>query len=55
MQDKYLTVTALTRYLKYKRESDDNLKHIHPVIFFFLLKMKKVLLNLLCLIIRQKN
>jgi len=29
MQDKYLTVTALTRYLKYKIESDDNLKKVY--------------------------
>jgi exodeoxyribonuclease VII large subunit len=29
MQDKYLTVTALTRYLKYKLEADTNLKRIY--------------------------
>ena len=29
MQDKYLTVTALTRYLKYKLEADPNLKKIY--------------------------
>lgn len=29
MQDKYLTVTALTRYLKYKIETDSNLKHVY--------------------------
>lgn len=29
MQDKYLTVTALTRYLKYKLEADPNLKRIY--------------------------
>ena len=28
MNDKYLTVTALTRYLKYKLDSDENLKNI---------------------------
>ena len=29
MNDKYLTVTALTRYLKYKIESDNNLKKVY--------------------------
>lgn len=29
MNDKYLTVTALTRYLKYKLESDSNLKKVY--------------------------
>lgn len=29
MNDKYLTVTALTRYLKYKFDSDDNLKKVY--------------------------
>ncbi len=28
MDDKYLTVTALTRYLKYKFDSDSNLRNI---------------------------
>ena len=28
MEDKYLTVTAVTRYLKYKLDSDENLKNI---------------------------
>ena len=29
MNDKYLTVTALTRYLKYKIESDSNLRTVY--------------------------
>lgn len=29
MNDKYLTVTALTRYIKYKLESDNNLKKVY--------------------------
>lgn len=29
MENKYLTVTALTKYLKYKIESDDNLKRVY--------------------------
>ena len=29
MNDKYLTVTALTKYIKYKLESDNNLKKIY--------------------------
>lgn len=29
MNDKYLTVTALTRYIKYKIESDNNLKKVY--------------------------
>ena len=29
MKDKYLTVTALTRYLKYKFDSDDNLRKVY--------------------------
>ena len=29
MNDKYLTVTALTKYIKYKLESDNNLKKVY--------------------------
>ena len=29
MNDKYLTVTALTKYLKYKFDTDDNLRKVY--------------------------
>ena len=38
--DKYLTITAITRYLKYKLDSDEHLKNVlfHGGIAFFIIE-----------------
>ena len=66
MNDKYLTVTALTRYIKYKIESDNNLKKVylkgeisnfkaHSTGHFYFSIKEIVLLEPLCLEIMLLN
>ena len=67
MQNEYLTVTQLTRYIKYKIDNDINLQEVYlkgeisnfkahtlEGIFILPLKMKVVELMLLCLQVVQE-